>query len=90
LKITVKAFGDLKRLLGHETILEIENGLQVEDLITKLSTMTRTFRKGYIGSHKVGSDLTMILNGRTVNTQTTTMPLNDGDIVELIPYSVGG
>ena len=90
MKIKVKAFGDLKRLLDNETIIEIEDDSGLEDLFSKLAIMTRTYKKGFIGSHKVGSDLTVLINGRNMNVLEAPSPLRDGDTVELLPFSVGG
>jgi hypothetical protein len=38
----------------------------------------------------VGSDLAVLINGKNKDTLEKPMILKDGDIVELIPFTVGG
>ncbi len=90
MKIIVKAFGELKNLLGKETIVEIEKDSKLEDLFSKLSVMTRTFKKGFIGFHKVGSNIIVLINGRNMNLLKESLSLKDGDVVELLPFAPGG
>jgi molybdopterin converting factor small subunit len=90
MQVTVNAFGDLRQLLGTELSVELHDNASLNDLLGKLSALTRTYRKGYIGSHKAGLDLTVSLNGRTVRINQETVPLTDGDVISLYPFSVGG
>ena len=88
--VTVNAFGDLRQLLGTERSVELQDNSNLDDLLTKLSALTRTYRKGYIGSHKAGLDLTVSLNGRTIRVNQEAVHLKDGDVISLYPFSVGG
>ena len=88
--IKVKVFGDLKNKLGNEQIIEIKYTSTVETLFSKLAIMTRTYKKGYLGDHKVGFDLAVLINGKNMNTLEKPRILKDGDVVELIPFTVGG
>ncbi len=90
MRIKVKAFGDLKNKLGNEKIIEIKDTSTVEALFSKLAIMTRTYKKGYLGNHKVGSGLAVLINGKNMDTLEKPRILKDGDIVELIPFTVGG
>jgi molybdopterin converting factor small subunit len=86
----VNAFGDLRQLMGTERSVELQDNSDLDDLLTKLSALTRTYRKGYIGSHKAGLDLTVSLNGRTIRVNQEAVRLKDGDVISLYPFSVGG
>jgi molybdopterin converting factor small subunit len=86
----VNAFGDLRQLIGTERSVELQDNSDLDDLLTKLSALTRTYRKGYIGSHKAGLDLTVSLNGRTIRVNQEAVRLKDGDVISLYPFSVGG
>ncbi|RLI51475.1 hypothetical protein DRO61_02395 [Candidatus Bathyarchaeota archaeon] len=90
MRIKVRAFGDLKNKLGNEKIIEIRDIATVETLFSKLAILTRTFKKDYLGNHKVGADLAVLINGKNMNTLEKPLVLKDGDIVELIPFTVGG
>lgn len=90
MRIKVKAFGDLNTQLGTEKNIEIKDNSTVEALLSKLAIMTRTYKKGHIGDHIVGSDLAVLINGKNIDTLEKPRVLKDGDIVDLIPFTVGG
>jgi molybdopterin converting factor small subunit len=90
MQVIVNAFGDLRQLLESELTVELQDNSNLNDLLGKLSALTRTYRKGYIGSHKAGLDLTVSLNGRTIRITQESVLLKDGDVIALYPFSVGG
>ncbi len=90
LKVRVRAFGDLKESLGNESIIDLKSGARISDLLSRLSVITRAFRKGHIGSHKVGSDLLVTVNGKNMHVLGESTSLKDDDVVELVPLSWGG
>ena len=90
MKVKVRAFGDLKKSLGNESMIDLQNGTRISDLLSKLSAITHAFRKDHIGSHTVGSDLMVTVNGKNMRTLEESTLLKDGDVVELVPLSWGG
>jgi len=88
--VKVRAFGDLKKSLGNESTIELKDGTRMIDLISRLSVITGTYRKDHVGSHKIGSDLTVTVNGKNIHALGQSIILEDGDVVELIPLSWGG
>jgi len=90
LKVKVRAFGDLKKPLGNESTIDLKNDARISDLLSRLSVISRAFRKDHIGSHKVGSDLMLTVNGKNMYAIGESTLLKDGDVVELIPLSWGG
>ena len=90
LKVKVRAFGDLKKSLGNESIIDLKSGARISDLLSKLSVITRTFRKGRIGSRKVGSDVLITVNGKNIHVLGESTSLKDGDVVDLVPLVWGG
>ena len=90
MKIKVKAFGDLSTQLDNEKTIEIKDNATIEILLSKLAIMTRTYKKGYLGEHKVGAGLAVLINGKNMETLEKPQILKDGDNVDLIPFTVGG
>lgn len=90
MKVKVKAFGALSTLLNDEQIIEIKENTTVDSLLSKLAIMTRTYKKGYLGEHKVGAGLAVLINGKNIETLKKPLILKDGDRIELIPFTVGG
>jgi molybdopterin converting factor small subunit len=90
LKIKVRPFGELITLLGNEITVELQEDAQLEDLLSTLVVKTKSFTEGFIGPYNVIENLTVLINGRNASTLPTPLPLNDGDIVTLLPPFVGG
>jgi molybdopterin converting factor small subunit len=90
LKIKVRPFGDLINLLSSEITVELQDDAQLEDLISTLAVKTKSFNEGFIGPYNVIENLTVLVNGRNANTLPNPLPLNDGDVVTLLPPFVGG
>lgn len=89
MKVEVIAYGYLMTLIGGKLKVDLKSGATLEDLISKLAAATGTSKKGYLGPYKVGSSLTVLVNGRNAKTLEK-RALNDGDVVTLIPPFVGG
>ena len=83
MRIKVRAFGDLKNKLGNEKIIEIRDIATVETLFSKLAILTRTFKKDYLGNHKVGSDLAVLINGKNMNTLKKPLVLKDLSLIHI-------
>ncbi len=92
MKVKVRAFGDLMRLLGNESIVELEVDARLTDLVSKLAEKTGNQRRGFLGHYDVrGPDLVILLNGRNIHTlEKLVTSLKDGDVVTLLPPLVGG
>ena len=90
LEVKLRAFGGLKKHIGPEITIDLKDNASLETLISALTLRTKSFRKGYIGPYKAGADLTVLVNGRNMNTLQKPIRLKNGDIVELVPFSVGG
>ncbi len=92
MKIRIRAFGELMRLLGNEPIIKMESGAQLKDLVLMLTQKTSSSRKGFIGNYDVtGQDLVILLNGRNIHAlKGLETILKDGDVITLLPPSVGG
>jgi len=86
----VRAFGDLISLLGSEITVVLQDNAQLEDLISKLVAKTKSFNEGFIGPYNVVENLTVLINGRNASTLPDPFPLNDGNVVTLLPPFVGG
>jgi len=92
LKVTVRAFGDLIKILGSEIVVELEPGSKIEDLALKLGEKAGKPTRDRIGDHDLtGPEFNVLLNGRNILTLEGLMtPLKHGDIVALFPPLVGG
>ena len=91
MKIKVRAFGDLIRVIDNETIVDLKRNATIKDLISKLEERTGSTRKGYIGSYEsTGPDLVVLVNGRNISTLRGETYLKNGDFVVLLPPFIGG
>ena len=90
MKVKVRPFGELINLLGSEITVELQDNAQLEDLLSTLVVKTKSFNEGFIGPYNVVENLTVLVNGRNASTLPDPFPLNDGDVVTLLPPFVGG
>ena len=92
MKIRIRAFGDLMPLLGNESIIELEPGAQLKELVSILAEKTRSPRKDFIANYDVtGQNLVILLNGRNIHTlKKLETILKDDDVITLLPPLVGG
>jgi molybdopterin converting factor small subunit len=90
LKVKVRAFGELITFLGSELTVELQNNAHLDDLLSTLVAKTESFTEGFIGPYNVVENLIVLVNGRNASTLPDPFPLNDGDIVILLPPFVGG
>lgn len=91
MKVKVRAFGDLIRVIGNEITVDLKDNATIKDLILKLEERAESTRKGYIGSYKAtGPDLVVLINGRNASTIRGEMYLKNGDVVVLLPPFIGG
>lgn len=90
MNVKVRAFGDLLSFLGSEITIELQNNAHLEDLISTLVMKTKSHTEGFIGPYSVIENLTVLVNGRNASTLPDLFPLNDGDVVTLLPPFVGG
>jgi molybdopterin converting factor small subunit len=90
LKVKVRTFGELITLLGSELTVELQSNAHLEDLISTLVAKTKPFVEGFIGPYNVVENLTVLVNGHNASTLPDPYPLNEGDVVMLIPPFVGG
>lgn len=91
IKVWVRILGDLTEEFGDKVHFELEDGSKLKDLISKFKR-ARYPQRGFLGRYRItGSNLVMLINGRNINVLSKLeTPLNDGDIVTLLPLSTGG
>ena len=92
MKVTVRVFGELTQLLGRRHTLELDEGVTVGTLTSRMADEAGLKRQGYLGSYKVGgSELAILVNGRNIDLlDGVRTALQDGDDVVLLPPSAGG
>lgn len=92
MKVTVRVFGELTQILGRRHILELDEGVTVGTLTSRMADEAGLKRQGYLGSYKVGgSELAILVNGRNIDLlDGVRTALRDGDDVVLLPPSAGG
>ena len=92
MKVTVRVFGELTQILGRRHTLELNEGVTVGTLTSRMADEAGLKRQGYLGSYKVGgSELAILVNGRNIDLlDGVRTALRDGDDVVLLPPSAGG
>ena len=92
MKVTVRVFGELTQILGRRHILELDEGVTVGTLTSRMADEAGLKRQGYLGSYKVGgSELAILVNGRNIDLlDGVRTALRDGDDIVLLPPSAGG
>lgn len=91
MRITVRVYGDIARILGRNHEIEIPESATVATLMNRLAEKTGQ-HQGYLGEFKIGGkDLAIILNGRNVETlRGTGSSLKDGDEIVIMRPTAGG
>lgn len=96
MRITVKAFANLRSILGgsHKILLELREGSSLKDLINTLSEKYgKLFKESILQPEKdeIHPYIKILLNGRDVEFLNGLLTkLNDGDEVVIIPPAGGG
>ena len=92
MKITVRVFGDLVKVIGNKLSLQLEEDSNVGSLVKAITQRVGQKRQGYLGDFKVGGgEMVILVNGRNIElADGVETVLNEGDdIVFLIP-TMGG
>jgi len=91
MRITVRVYGDIAKIIGRNHEVEIAENATVAALLNKLGQKTGQ-RQGYIGEFRIGGkDLAVILNGRNVETLGGTgLSLKDSDEIVIMQPTAGG
>ncbi|MEM1607312.1 MAG: MoaD/ThiS family protein [Candidatus Bathyarchaeia archaeon] len=95
MKVKVRAFGELTSILGGEMTIELDEGANISDLISKISGEKSGFKEKmeHLSSQRGVTDfsLTILLNGLNINLlEGAKTRLKDGDIVVILPPVAGG
>ena len=90
MKVKVRAFGELITLLGSEFTVELQSNARLSDLLSTLVAKTKSLIEGFIGPYNVAENLIILVNGHNASTLPDPYPLNDGDVVMLLPPFIGG
>ncbi len=92
MKVTVRVFGELVKILGKRHVLELEEGATVGYLSNLMAQNAGIKRRGYLGNFKVtGGDLAVLVNGKSIQLlEGVGTTLHDGDEVIFLPPAAGG
>ncbi len=79
MNVTVRAFAEIRELLGKELAVSVPDSSTVGDLLQLLNLAAG------------GRSLIILKNGRNIHSlQGSETPLSDGDIVAIFPLVAGG
>ncbi|MCX8207333.1 MAG: MoaD/ThiS family protein [Methanothrix sp.] len=79
----MRSFGSLRRDLGRDLMLEIDEGSLLRDALLSLPRHERL-----LDGLKIRDDVYVLVNGRSVSDIST--PLKDGDEISIVPAIIGG
>lgn len=92
MKVKVRVFGELVKILGKRHVHELEEGATVGYLSNLMAQNAGIKRRGYLGNFKVtGGDLAVLVNGKSIQLlEGVGTTLHDGDEVIFLPPAAGG
>jgi MoaD family protein len=91
MNVRVRAFSGLKKALGHQFEVEVEDGAILRDLLRILGERMGSPDKLVGDDGDLAENLSVLINGLSVNVgKKAEEPLSDGDVVSLLPPSGGG
>ncbi|MCW4052229.1 MAG: MoaD/ThiS family protein [Candidatus Bathyarchaeota archaeon] len=92
MKIKVRIFGEVGRVVGNRHVVELEDHATVLRLIKIIQKKSGQTRGGYLGEFMVGGvDLAIIVNGKNIALgDGLDTVLKDEDDVVITPYVSGG
>jgi MoaD family protein len=93
MRIKVRIFGDVGRVVGNRHVVELEDkDATVLTIIKILQKKAGQTRRGYLGEFMIGGvDLAIIVNGKNIALgDGLNTVLKDDDDVVITPYVSGG
>ena len=91
MQINLRAFGELKKRLGHQLTLPLDEGSEVGDLLRLIGEKLGAPDKLVSPEGEIAENLSVLVNGLSVNVGAGARePLSDGDVVSLLPPAGGG
>ena len=91
MNVRVRAFSGLKKALGHQFDVEVEEGAILRDLLRLLGERMDNPEKLLDEDGDLAENLSVLINGLSVNVgKKAEEPLSNGDVVSLLPPSGGG
>ncbi|HOK59070.1 MAG TPA: MoaD/ThiS family protein [Methanothrix sp.] len=83
MRIRLRSFGTLRRDLGGDLILEMDEGSLLRDALLSLRRHERL-----VDGLRIKDDVYVLVNGRSVSDINTA--LRDGDEIAIVPAIIGG
>ncbi len=91
MRLTVRAFGDLRKMIGHEFEVELDRGARVGDLLRSVGAKAGSPDKLVSKEGKIAEHLSVLVNGLSINVgEGVEEELRDGDVISLLPPAGGG
>jgi len=92
MRVRVRTYGDLRKAIGDQITVALNDGSTVKLLASKLRVMANPGARDLFREERLrGSRVTILLNGQNLqNLQQLDTELSDGDVVTFLPLVVGG
>jgi len=92
MKVKIRAFGELIEALGHENVIELEEGTTIEYLLLILAKKSGGLKENFLREyHDDQPNMAILLNGLNIQLLNKTKTIvKDGDTVSLLPPAAGG
>ena len=65
LKVNVRTYGELKRVLGAEFTLKLRKDAMIKELVSKLREKMVP-KESYLSNDRIGSPIMVLVNGRNI------------------------
>ena len=90
LKVNIRTYGELKRVLGAKFMVKLRKDAMIKELVSKLREKMAP-KDSYLGNDRVGSTIMVLINGCNIySLNGLDTSLKDGDIVTFTPLVEGG
>jgi len=91
MQVRVRAFGDLAKILGEDTIVDLPSGSNVEDLIDRLGERSKGLHEKMLRGEEPRPNFLVLIGGLNIQfLKKFKTILNEGDVVSLLPPAGGG
>ena len=91
MRIKVLAFASFKEILGKETLLDLDEGSTVKDLLERLALGNRKLREAaFDESGNLKDYVLLMVNRKRIDHSDLNFSLKDGDEAAIFPPVAGG
>ncbi len=92
MKIKIKGYGQLKKVIGDNSVIELKDGAKIKELISVLGGKVESSKIAYLRDYKIeDSNVMVLVNGRNIHALNGyDTVLKESDLITFMPILIGG